>query len=882
MSKTNEVSLKYISFGTPISHKTALIKALETRFSAVENHSEPQSLLTVRGAKAGEEQAEIIVRAQGAKYNLAGDLGLRRNKRGQYVFLVPSFNVNGYGQIWVQSLVAQCLYLMVAGDDPTEQNEGLELIKSSSGLYLAAVNLLCDNWCENRTARLEEIIVAQRWAGGATEQAQIYTALKTGQFSKIQLSQPATKYKLNFFVEATQDSDPEIAQAAYQYLCQLPESWLNLVAQIWLDDSQEVLLNVLKARQFIPSQPPLNRIIVALKLGLLDELTQGSVDVVQPLVKATQRGDPEIAKHAWEALRSLQTQAAKEQFCQLVVDEENLKLAELAQEMGYYPLDLSRRALFFFLSERWDDYDGIDFDRRLLRVIYRTAKPALQRRLTTKVQRAGRVEYLSILGATAQVGSQSYYISADEAQLLVELLAEKGEWEQLWGQVTRLPVQWSAYAVQKLSQADWQPRLGEDRAAFEQLKGLAAQQLVTSREALTSSLNQAVMRARVRVAGRVNDLAFAHRGARLALSVGDRKVILWNLETAQQDAVLSGFRYPIGNVKFMPDDTLIWAERPQNNAAFPKLYSWEGSSNPHQTHPTTPKYNELGQVGGAITALQPFSDELALTASRDGRALVWNIPQRTMCYELHQKIESWTAAVCLSPDKQQLALLHQRIELYDITSRAGHELSWVGASERDVINSLKHGAFSPDGRQLAAGRFNGELALWQLANLNKPFGYETNVFNEGRRIDTSIEGLATLDNGGVLLLATSDGHIQYLDWTTQKVLGQLDAPGEKLTTLRVSPDGAFMAVGDRNRYFTMWDLRLLAVYRLLFEPLALARPVHLGALAALPDYGLDLSEPLQNTLKFIEAVVRHRYRFDVEVTEFSLIQSGEYDIEVED
>jgi hypothetical protein len=89
-----------------------------------------------------------------------------------------------------------------------------------------------------------------------------------------------------------------------------------------------------------------------------------------------------------------------------------------------------------------------------------------------------------------------------------------------------------------------------------------------------------------------------------------------------------------------------------------------------------------------------------------------------------------------------------------------------------------------------------------------------------------------------------------------------------------------MAVGDSDASMSLWDLRVLDVPMLLARPLARSVPTHLVTINALTS-GTDLHPRVRHALKFIECVLRFRFRYEIEIDEVATIKKGEFDIEVE-
>lgn len=618
------------------------------------------------------------------------------------------------------------------------------------------------------------------------------------------------------------------------------------------------------------------QVTAALRGGQLEILCQGRAEIVPFLIEIAQGHSSLLAGRARQVLQQLQVPQAKEAVCQVLIERDLPLLLEIAREAEYRPADLSRRALFYFVTAQWEAYDALDFDRRLLRVIYQTAEPALRRRIAAKVQAAGRVDYLSIIAGneyTSPNSSQSTAITSEEYQLILDLLAAKEEWLRLWELIPYLPLEWSIQAVSKLTNAEWQPAREEERVTFNQLQQVLEYSLLLVRQSeLSQTLNQTTLRARIRVDGRVKALAFASSRPLLAIATGSCKVVLWNLQKAEREVVLEGFKYPVGSLAFLPDGTLLCGERPQTKVTDCKIYGFQDGCR-----------FELGQHLEAVSSLQVVSPTKALSIGRNGRVILWDVIARSKLAELGEIARSWSPTLCLCPGKERLVVLHNQIELYELASPSSAIFRKLTTSSSDYTNSLKQGAFSPTGQELVTGRFNGELIVWSLnPNGLGQIEMAQQGFKSTPRPDTTVEGLLTLMNPALLLMATSDKTIQYFDWQTKTLLGEIQTPGERLSSLQLSPDETFLAVGDRDQSFSLWDLRLLALSGLFTQPLAQARPAYLSIFAVLDTIDLKLPPELVALLKFIELVLYHRFRYEIELADFALIHPGDFDIELED
>src|SRR5262249_6727872 len=145
----------------------------------------------------------------------------------------------------------------------------------------------------------------------------------------------------------------------------------------------------------------------------------------------------------------------------------------------------------------------------------------------------------------------------------------------------------------------------------------------------------------------------------------------------------------------------------------------------------------------------------------------------------------------------------------------------------------------------------------------------------------SVSALATVPGQPIVLVGTAEGEVEFVDWPGQKSLGRVQAPGTRLTSLQVSPDGSFMATGDSDASFTLWDLRPLLIKDLFSGPLSLSSVNQLMALDVLLDGGLEMPSSLVSALRYLQIILRQRFRHDIELAEAPTIQIGDFDIEIE-
>jgi len=199
------------------------------------------------------------------------------------------------------------------------------------------------------------------------------------------------------------------------------------------------------------------RLWTALLLGrreLVRGLDAGWVAVV---FQACEDRDAALASEAIALLSELTDPAARDAVCQRFLDRNDDEARRAALEGGYLPRDPAKRALFLFLTEQWERYEALDFDRRLLATIHEAADAGLRQRITEKLRAAGRTDYLAVL-AGQDFRSRAGRMSAAESEVLVRLLAGNREWDRLWPLVFELDLTSSVRIVRLLKQAGGPPR----------------------------------------------------------------------------------------------------------------------------------------------------------------------------------------------------------------------------------------------------------------------------------------------------------------------------------------------------------------------------------------------------------------------------------------
>lgn len=291
-------------------------------------------------------------------------------------------------------------------------------------------------------------------------------------------------------------------------------------------------------------------------------------------------------------------------------------------------------------------------------------------------------------------------------------------------------------------------------------------------------------------------LAFSPDGTRLAAGFTDESLLVWDVVTRQQQAMLQvdHVRGPFSSVEsvaFSPDGRILAA-----GAVGGTINLWAVPAfQPFGTLGT----NQLNIVWGL--AFSPDGRILA-TANQDHTVRLWDVAARQPLTEPLAGPTAGVFSVAFSPDAQYLAAggCAARDETRRCTS--GPVLLWkVGARQAVTLtghtDAVTGVAFSSDNHTLVSGSADNTLTLWNTATyLPYPFPLTGHT--------AAVNGVAFSPDGRTLASASTDTTIGLWDLDQRRYfvepLGDADTGKRAVTFL---PDGQHLMVGTASS-ITLW------------------------------------------------------------------------------
>lgn len=602
---------------------------------------------------------------------------------------------------------------------------------------------------------------------------------------------------------------------------------------------------------------------------------------------------------------------AVEGLCRALITYDAPALLRYVLKHGLRPQDELQRALFYFLTEQWEAYEGLDFDHRRLREAYLHAEAKIKQRTMELARRTGRIAWLTDT-ISERTPKAARRLTLREWKDVVGALAQAARWHELWRLAQNAPPRIGWQILRALPET-WTPPHPDEVALWQELRALAraaeappilAPRRLTALGAIESELI-AVSPDQPYIAwsaSRVgDDLGLAHLPAwtpqnyRLFTYGGPRKAGM------QTDALTMEMTCTLSQIIWLPQ-TWVWAVNLLGtsylfHAAQPestlRTETW------HRGAPTAWARSADGRYAASATqtiilldtaSLRPtllrghYDTVTALTftadagwlisADRSGAVAVWDTAsgERLAWANLHTGAVRALAVLDTNAPGRADALASAAEDGVLITSLPTLTSMQFYRSPLITDNKIPYAILAltggPEGTFITgdtwglvrAVKVESKKELWRIGH------------------PSAVPTLQALPGGELMMSANVGEATSFKIWQSASgaVLLEQDA-GPYVTQLQVGWHGRLWVGRAQNDTLALWDATLTVLPDL---PLSESVPHDLEAVQAALTAATRPAE--RAWLSFIAALLRWRRRFEIELERApERIQVGEFDIEVE-
>lgn len=404
--------------------------------------------------------------------------------------------------------------------------------------------------------------------------------------------------------------------------------------------------------------------------------------------------DESVRTIARRALTALADPAAIDAACEVAIETGHERLQTLLGQAGHHPSDPTRRALWLFLTGRFDQAAELDYDGALLAAAHQAADTGLRRRIAEAARAAGRVEWVRAAVTETDPHRLAGLSDADWDTTLSVLTAAR-RFEELWHLATAAPLPQAARLLRTLAEHEWRPGPVADRDGYAYLLALADR---CAKPPTAASLFE---EARVLAQGRPQAstlLAVSGPGDLLArIEPFTRRGSLWRLPAGE----------PAGDFPVRETSPVSLAVSPDGSAV--AIGNYDGDVRLQE--PSAGRASAHLSTGRGLDGRHPC-EGLAFTsdgewlvgAGSGGRVWVWHVPSRRLAWSTMAHGGGKSPHLAMTPDGRLLATsgaargVHRvqrgRVRLWHLPS--GEPAGAVG----DLDDTSLTSTVTPDGRRL--------------------------------------------------------------------------------------------------------------------------------------------------------------------------------------
>lgn len=538
------------------------------------------------------------------------------------------------------------------------------------------------------------------------------------------------------------------------------------------------------------------------------------------------------------------SQPAADALAALFLRFDDPQALQTALTLQAAPSDSLQRALFFFLSGQWAEYERVDFNHTLLTSVYDAASPALRRRILAQSRASGHIEWLNPTGSARPRWLSD--LSAADWQAAVQSLAQSDRAADLWKLILVSPPTESVRILEVLRKLEWQPPKAEDRDFYAQLLTLAG-------ECQKAPFTLAQPRRLKGLEAVVSSLLFEPSGKHLIVGTAASAIHFYDIPhwDLQEQVILAPTR-PIRTLAANAQGSYLAAAGGDNAVHIFRLDNFQLAK------------SFTGHTN-LIRGLAISADERTLfSAGFDGTVRAWRFPVGGELWQAAPGDQEITGLLCSA--QGDLLITTGSLGKLHVWGAADGQKLWELPAHEGPITAL---TLSPSAAAAVTAGRDGRLCVWNYAS-----GRSLNQF-----VLSPQTGRATClsHHPTVSAVFMGDDHGQITCWNPtngQALLPALTSHSKTVLAAAVSPDGRFLVTSSLDGALLAWDLELFLLTHQNLEQLTPSALPRVQSLLA------AVTRPAERVwLAYISEILRRRQQYEIELGS-AVIQTGEFDIQL--
>ena len=529
-------------------------------------------------------------------------------------------------------------------------------------------------------------------------------------------------------------------------------------------------------------------------------------------------------------------------ICRLYILFDDEQLLSLVKTYHWEPSDPINRALFLFLTQNWEAYLNLDFNRSLISTAYEASPDSVRKKLLKLSRQSGITDWLAGLSSRNKDRWLSDLSFMEWAEI-INYSGQNGLWPELWQVCQSAPAYWGAQILQKFSQSGWTPP--DEQDFFHSSMTLAAE----------LSFPMEIQKNKVLYATghHITSLVFNESTGWLAAGSKDQEILLWNTQNGYQN--LPGLLSPVASTR----DLLI-----SSSGEHLAAVNIDNVIRIYQL-PEGKIVKTLSGHSNFVKSICLHPDNRTLfSADFDGNIFTWRFPFGNLLNQV-RLCDGEIYSLDLSEDGKVLFAC----------GGCGHVHAW----DWSVNQTIKQKELSREiYSYLNIHNQNSTCTIYSPSRRLINWNYESDKITSTVNFPATTPVFTSLKHFSILgLLATgsNNGILEIISPENGEILASSTVAGShtSITGMALSSDELTLFTGTSDGKVYIWDLFPSSIVQI---PIKRISPQQLNLIQH--KNGASLSPSLKKWMELVHSFSVWHRRFDIQLSQESRLSLGEFDI----